>query len=140
MNGWELLPAVLKNITGTLALTGAVIVVSTLLALLLTPLTQSRRWYIRLPLKSYTYIGRALPPLTFLFAAFFGLAAAGVRVVPFTAAFLAFLVFATAYNIEILRGGLEAVPGGQSEAARSLGVGPVLTTVRVLFPQALRIA
>lgn len=140
MTGLDLLPAVLKNITGTLALTAAVIVLSTLLALVLTPLTRSSLWYVRVPMRIYTYIGRALPPLTFLFAAFFGLAAAGVSVSNFTAALIAFLVFATAYNIEIIRGGLEAVPTGQYEAARSLGVHPVHAMVGIVLPQALRIA
>jgi len=140
MTGWDLLPAVLKNISGTLALTAAVIAASTVLALVLAPLTRSPHRLVRLPMKAYTYIGRALPPLTFLFGAFFGLAAAGVQVAPFMAAFIAFVVFATAYNIEIIRGGLEAVPRGQYEAARSLGVPPRRAMLGLIMPQALRIA
>lgn len=129
----------LKNVVGTLALAGAVLLTSTALALVLTPLTRSETRAIRVIVRGYTYIGRALPPLTFIFGAFFGLAAAGVQVVPFMAALLAFVVFATAYNVEIMRAGLEAVPRGQFEAARSLGIPQVRAMSRIIMPQALRI-
>jgi polar amino acid transport system permease protein len=44
-----------------------------------------------------------------------------------------------AYMAEIFRAGIEAVPAGQREAARSLGLGPWQTTRYVVLPQALRI-
>jgi polar amino acid transport system permease protein len=44
-----------------------------------------------------------------------------------------------AYMAEIFRAGIEAVPSGQREAARSLGLGPWQTTRYVVLPQALRI-
>lgn len=137
---WALMPAVLSNITGTVALALLVIACSTLVSLVLVPFAMSSRWYARIPVRVYTYIGRSLPPLTWIFAAFFGLAAAGIRVVPFMTAFIAFMVFSTAYNIEIFRGALESVPRGQYEAARSLGVGRARMMLGIVFPQGLRIA
>ena len=137
---WALLPAVLSNVTGTIALALLVIAASTAAALVLVPFAMSSKWYARIPVRVYTYIGRSLPPLTWIFAAFYGLAAAGISVMPFTTAFIAFMIFSTAYNIEILRGSLESVPRGQYEAARSLGVGNVRMMTRIVFPQGLRIA
>jgi polar amino acid transport system permease protein len=137
---WALMPAVLSNVTGTVALALIVIGASSAAALALVPFAMSSRWYVRFPVRVYTYIGRALPPLTWIFAAFFGLALAGIRVVPFMTAFIAFMVFSTAYNIEILRGALESVPRGQYEAARSLGIGKARMMMRIVFPQGLRIA
>ena len=44
-----------------------------------------------------------------------------------------------AYTSEIIRAGIVAVPRGQTEAARSLGMSPMRTTVTVVLPQAFRI-
>jgi general L-amino acid transport system permease protein len=47
-------------------------------------------------------------------------------------------LFAGAYNAEVIRGGLEAVPQGQSEAARALGLSDSKATALIVMPQALR--
>lgn len=49
-------------------------------------------------------------------------------------------LFAAAYLAEDIRGGLAAVGGGQYEAARALGLGPITLYGRVVLPQALRVA
>jgi general L-amino acid transport system permease protein len=49
-------------------------------------------------------------------------------------------VFAAAYLAEAIRGGLNAIPRGQFEAARSLGLSNVHTTALVVLPQALKVA
>lgn len=51
----------------------------------------------------------------------------------------ALMLVAAAYMAETLRAGIEAVPKGQSEAARSLGMSPAWTMTSVVMPQALRI-
>jgi polar amino acid transport system permease protein len=45
-----------------------------------------------------------------------------------------------AYNAEAIRAGIEAVPKGQTEAARSLGLSPLQTFFHVVFPQGIKIA
>ena len=50
-----------------------------------------------------------------------------------------FTMFATAYLAEVVRGGLQAVPKGQVEAAQSLGLSYWQTTRMIVLPQALRI-
>jgi His/Glu/Gln/Arg/opine family amino acid ABC transporter permease subunit len=47
-------------------------------------------------------------------------------------------LFTAAYQAENVRGGLQVIPHGQIEAARALGLNPVLTTIFVVLPQALR--
>jgi len=49
-------------------------------------------------------------------------------------------LFSSAYMAEVVRGGLQAVPKGQREAARALGFGGVRTTALVVLPQAIRIS
>ena len=43
-----------------------------------------------------------------------------------------------AYLSEVLRGGVESIDAGQTEAARSLGMSPWMTMMKVVFPQALK--
>lgn len=47
-------------------------------------------------------------------------------------------IYTAAYIAEIVRGGIESVPPGQSEAAQALGLRPTQTLRRIVFPQALR--
>ncbi|AIY17242.1 amino acid ABC transporter permease [Pimelobacter simplex] len=55
------------------------------------------------------------------------------------AGLIGLILVAGAYMAETLRAGIQAVPKGQTEAARSLGMRPGATTVRVVLPQAFRI-
>jgi polar amino acid transport system permease protein len=73
---------------------------------------------------SDTWAGRALAPI--------------VDMSPFTAATLALSANAGAFLTEIFRAGIEGVPRGQVEAARSLGMDARVTFRRIVLPQALR--
>jgi general L-amino acid transport system permease protein len=53
-------------------------------------------------------------------------------------AIVVFTLFTAAYVAEIVRGGLQSLPRGQTEAAQSLGLSPVKTTYLIVLPQALR--
>jgi general L-amino acid transport system permease protein len=53
-------------------------------------------------------------------------------------AIVAMVLFTAAYVAEIVRGGLQGVPRGQTEAAQALGMSPLRITRRIVLPQALR--
>ena len=53
---------------------------------------------------------------------------------------VALILFASAYNAESVRGGLQAIPGGQKEAANALGLTYWQAQRLVILPQALKIA
>ena len=53
-------------------------------------------------------------------------------------AYVAITLFSAAYMAENVRGGLQAVPRGQGEAARALGLSAWQTTMLIVLPQALR--
>jgi general L-amino acid transport system permease protein len=53
-------------------------------------------------------------------------------------ALIALILFTAAYVAEIVRGGLQGVPKGQTEAAQALGLSPLTTTLRIVLPQGLR--
>ena len=65
---------------------------------------------------------------------------AGVAIDKLLRAQLALIVFAAAYLAEVVRGGLQAIPKGQYEAAAALGLPYWSRTLFVVLPQALRIA
>ena len=75
-----------------------------------------------------------------LFLAFFGLGLFGVNVSPWTAAALALTLYTSAYLVDIWSGSIAALPQGQWEASRCLGLDFGQTLWRVITPQALRIA
>src|SRR5207247_3138182 len=58
----------------------------------------------------------------------------------FASGLLALTLYSAAYNAEVFRAGLEAVPYGQHEAARSTGLTPWQAARYVIVPQAIRIA
>ena len=64
----------------------------------------------------------------------------GVSIDKLLRALIAMIVFAAAYLAEVVRGGLQAIPHGQLEAADALGLGYWKKTLFVVLPQALRIA
>ena len=80
------------------------------------------------------------PLLMQLFLAYFGMAILGFAINPWTAASFALILHAAAFLGEIWRGCIEAVPLGQHEAARVVGLGYVNRMRHVILPQAMRIA
>lgn len=64
----------------------------------------------------------------------------GFKLTPFIAGTITLSLNAGAYLAEIFRGGIQAVPKGQTEAARSLGLSKSKTMIKVVLPQAVKIA
>ena len=56
----------------------------------------------------------------------------------FVAGLVTISLNSTAYMMEVLRGGIEAVDGGQAEAARSLGLSQWQAMTKVVFPQGIK--
>ncbi len=89
---------------------------------------------------AYVNAFQGTPLLMQLFLTFFGLALFGFKVSAWFAAALCLTLYASAYLVEIWRGCVEAVPKGQWEAARSLGLSFTQQLRLIILPQAVRIA
>lgn len=89
---------------------------------------------------AYVELLRGVPVLLLLYFLYYGLPTLGVRLGPLTAAVLGFGCNYAAYEAEIYRAALAAVPQAQRDAAASLGLSPRLTLRHVVLPQALRLA
>jgi polar amino acid transport system permease protein len=88
----------------------------------------------------YVEIFRNTPLLIQIFIIFFGLPAIGIKLSPYVSGLTALVLYAGAYNTEVIRAGLEAVPRGQMEAAKSLGLTGVQTFLYIILPQMFRIS
>ncbi len=83
---------------------------------------------------------RALPPLVLIVLIYFGLPAAGIGFSGFWATWLALTLVLMAFAEEIFWGSICAVPRGQWEAGRAIGLRFLPTLRLIVLPQALRIA
>ena len=93
-----------------------------------------------LGVRGYVQVFQGTPLLIQLFLAFFGIAALGVPVSPWIAASVCLTLYSSAYLAEIWRGCVDAVPKGQWEAAKSLGLSFVQQLRLIVLPQAAKIA
>jgi len=99
--------------------------------------TSGPRW-LRAVVSAYVEVIRNTPFLVQIYLIFFGLPAVGVRLEANTCALLAMVLNGSAYTIEIVRAGIEAIPLGQVEAATALGLHRLSVFRLVVLPQALR--
>ena len=88
----------------------------------------------------YIWVFRGTPLIVQLFIIFFGLPSVGIILDAFPSAVIAFALNLGAYNAEIFRSAIQAVPEGQTEAAYMVGLSYRQTMTRIVMPQAFRIA
>jgi polar amino acid transport system permease protein len=96
-----------------------------------------KRWLNGL-LIVYVDFFRAFPPLVLLLFIYFGFPFVGIEVPAIVAVAIGFLLNTSSYYGEIFRAGIESVPRGQWEAARSTGLSWAQTMINVVVPQATR--
>lgn len=85
-------------------------------------------------------LGRGAPALILLQYFYFGLPSVNLTLTSFWAAALAMAYCTAAYTSEIIRGGIESVAAGQTEAAEVIGLNRFDALRFVILPQALRVA
>ena len=143
----QALPAFLEGLQVTAILLAASLALGLAGALPLAFARISRRPWLSTPVRLFTYVIRGTPMLVQLFLLYYGLAQfEAVResaAWPWLSsawfcAIAAFAINTCAYTTEILAGALETTPAGEIEAARALGMGPVLVVRRIVLPSALR--
>lgn len=88
----------------------------------------------------YIWLIRGTPLLVQLFVIFYGLPSAGIVLDPLVAALIGFSLNIGAYNAEVIRGAIEAIPRGQWDAAYSLSMTRAQALRRTILPQAARVA
>ncbi len=131
-------PILLDGLGWTAVLSLIAVPLGACCGLLLALLSTARSRWVRWPLIAWVDFFRAFPPLVLLILLYAGLPFAGLRLGGLACAAIGFFLNGGAYYGEILRAGLDSVPRGQVEAARSTGLSAVATLTYVVLPQAVR--
>jgi His/Glu/Gln/Arg/opine family amino acid ABC transporter permease subunit len=135
-------PQLLTGLGVTLAVATGSLILGLVIAMVCAPLSLHAPKWVKRVIEGYVALIRGLPELLVIFLIFYGgtvlltkLVGRYVEVSGFVAGVVALSVVAGAYLTEILRGALQAVPHGQWEAGRALGLGPFQAFRHVVLPQ-----
>lgn len=132
----EILPTLRGGVWITLAVTGLAVAWGTVVAVILGVASLSPirplRWLIRV----YVEVLRGVSAIILLFWIFFALPLVGPSLSPMQAGVLAIGLNLSAYGTEIVRGAVQAVPRGQTEAAVAVNLSGVQRIWSVTLPQA----
>jgi polar amino acid transport system permease protein len=131
-------PILLQGLLTTAGLSLLVVPLGVIGGAVLAMLSTVRHPWLRWPLIAWVDFFRAFPPLVLLIFLYAGLPFAGLELGAFGCVAIGFFLNTGAYYGEILRAGIESVPAGQIEAARSTGLSRLQTMGYVVLPQAVR--
>ena len=145
---YKFLPKLLEGAWLTLELVGIAVIAGLILAIPLGIARASKHWYVRALPYGYMFFFRGTPLLVQLFLVYYGMAQ--FEVVrqsalwpylrdPYWCAIITMTLHTAAYIAEILRGAIQAVPPGEVEAARALGMSRAKTMFYIVLPRAARI-
>jgi His/Glu/Gln/Arg/opine family amino acid ABC transporter permease subunit len=137
---WQGLPYLLQGAVLTIGISAAAMLLALVLGMAAALVSQLPWRMARGLIRAYVEVFRNTPLLIQIFIVYFGLPQLGLKLSPFLSGLSALTLYTAAYNTEIFRAGLEAVPKGQHEAARSTGLSPLQEAVHVIIPQAIRIS
>jgi octopine/nopaline transport system permease protein len=145
----EVLPLLLDGVVLTAQLTTVSVLLGGLVAIPLGLMRTSSCILLSTPVLLYTFVFRGTPLLVQLFLVYYGASqidwvrssiAWTILREPLWCALIAFSLNHAAYATEVLRGGIRAVPAGEVEAAKALGMSYWLRARRLILPAAMRLA
>jgi polar amino acid transport system permease protein len=130
--------ALLDGLVLTVEVSAASIVIGSVIGLFVGISLAYGPRLLRWPCRFYVDVIRGTPVLVLVLASYYVLAVVGVDLTAVQAGIFALSIFCGAHMGEIVRGALQAIPEGQIEAARSIGLKFPHILGLVLLPQALR--
>ncbi|KHL69182.1 MULTISPECIES: ABC transporter permease [Pseudomonas] len=144
----QYLPRLLDGAVLTLQLVAISVLLGLILALPMGIARASQNLYLRALPYAYIFFFRGTPLLVQLFLVYYGMAQFDVVRQsalwpylrdPYWCAIITMTLHTAAYIAEIIRGAIQAVPPGEVEAARALGMSRTQTLLHVTLPRAIRI-
>ena len=127
-----------QGLLGTLASAAAAAVIALVLGLVLLVGRRSRLRFVRWPAVAVIEFLRGVPTLLLIYVCFLVLPSIGIKMSAYWMLTLPVGLSTAAVVAEVYRAGVLAVPRGQTEAARALGLNEARVFAHVVFPQALR--
>ena len=134
----EVWPLLLSGLGITALLCVVTVPLGAALGLAVAVLHNLKRRWLTGALIVYVDLLRSFPPLVLLILIYYGLPFLGLELGDLAAASLALVLNSSAYYGEIFRAGIEAIPKGQREAARSTGLSAMQAMAYVVLPQAIK--
>lgn len=135
----EAWPNLLDGLIVTLESTFVSLLFAACLGLIFGLMSVSHSKVLKVIARIYVDIIRGTPLIVQAFFIYFGITSAlSLRMTALTAGIITLSLNAGAYSAELFRAGIEAVPRGQMEAARSLGMPYNMAMTKVILPQAVR--
>jgi polar amino acid transport system permease protein len=132
------LPFLWEGLLVTLEVSFLVVVFSLALGLVLGVGVTYGPALVYWPIRLYSDFMRGIPILVLLFFVYYGFPAIGLNLDNFWAAVVAMSAFKVAHVIEIIRGAIQSINLGQTDAGKSIGLTFVQRLLYVVFPQAIR--
>ena len=130
-------PLLLQGLRLTALLAVVTLPIAVAVGLLIGILYSLHHRWLNVALIVWIDLFRSFPVLVLLILIFYGLPFLGLTLPSFAACVLALTLNHSGYYGEIFRAGIEAIPHGQREAARALGLHPLQIIFLVILPQAL---
>lgn len=135
----DVLAALGRGVLATLQVALVSVVLSLALGLLLSLARISHRRWLSAPARVWIETLRGLPELLLVFFVYLGVpAATGLSISTFWALVVGLVLYESTAMAEVFRSGFQALPRGQTEAARSLGLRTVKTLRFVQLPQIVK--
>ena len=132
------LPYLMKGAVQTVWMAAIAVFFGTLLGLVLGFAAVSRFRAVRWLIDAYVFLLRGIPVLVLMFITYYAFPAMGYRISSYAAVTIALIAYAGAFYTDIVRGALLAVPRGQIEAGKSLGLRRKWIVLDILLPQTIR--
>ncbi len=142
----EATPMMLEGLWVTLRVSLLAIVFGLFIGLAACFMGRSKYFIFRAISATYVWVIRGTPMIVQAFLVFFAIPgliqmwSPEFRIDPIEAGLITLSLNAGAYMSEIFRGGIAAVPKGQTEAARSLGLSSFRTMIKIVLPQAFKMS
>lgn len=124
----------------TLKISGISIILAVLVGLLCAIVVTYKIGVLDTVAKIYIQLSRNTPLLIQLFFLYYGLPKIGIKLEGFTCGVMGLAFLGGSYMAEAFRAGLQAVPKGQIDAAKSIGLSPTQVFRHVTFPQAFAVS
>ncbi|KUI99584.1 amino acid ABC transporter permease [Vibrio sp. MEBiC08052] len=135
---WNARSAIYHGVIVTISISALAIILGTMLGVIVGLALEYGTLPIKFMFRVYIDIIRGTPVFVLILAMFYVPSAVGLNLDAFQAGVVALTIFCSSHIGEIVRGALGAIPVGQTEAAKAIGLTFFKTFIYVLLPQALR--
>lgn len=139
-NGYDNIRFLISGLNVTLIISILSIFFSLVIGLFISLLGLGKNKFLKAFNRIYIEVFRSIPLLVLLLWVYYGLPiVVGISLSPFIAGIVSLALSDSAFEAEVFRAGIQSIPKGQRDAARSIGLNKYQAMRLVIFPQALRV-